>query len=306
MSQNSKPSYYAIIPAFVRYSKIEPNAKLLYGEITALCESEGYCFSTNEYFAELYDVKVRVVQNWLLSLKKIGAIKIDNPSNLDKDQQRKIWLCDDAKKMFTERRKMHGGVQKNASNTLSINTTTNNISPISPKGDSSFSEKRKRKTQVKVARTLEVQTTDSQHKALLKKANESQELVQSWYEKLSEWKIGKGMEGGNDFLQICKWVINAVEKEKVTKKIKPIESTSPYETPEAKANRVIAEKIIQVYNLRKEELERKVNIEIRDNAYIAFEYLSQEGLKQICMIQFYEKDFETIVKKRASNLGIKI
>ena len=31
-----KPRYYAIIPANVRYSDLKPNAKLLYGEITAL------------------------------------------------------------------------------------------------------------------------------------------------------------------------------------------------------------------------------------------------------------------------------
>ena len=32
---NETPNYYAIIPANVRYADLKPNAKLLYGEITA-------------------------------------------------------------------------------------------------------------------------------------------------------------------------------------------------------------------------------------------------------------------------------
>ena len=44
-----RPNYYAIIPANVRYSDITPNAKLLYGEITCLCNKEGYCYATNDF-----------------------------------------------------------------------------------------------------------------------------------------------------------------------------------------------------------------------------------------------------------------
>lgn len=73
-----KRSYYAIIPANVRYDKsLKPNSKLLYGEITALCNEMGYCWATNSYFAKLYEVSKDTVSRWINELAKRGYIKTE-------------------------------------------------------------------------------------------------------------------------------------------------------------------------------------------------------------------------------------
>ena len=65
-----KPNYYAVIPAEVRYNKkITPNAKLLYAEITALCNMNGKCTASTQYFCKLYEVSRASIQNWLKSLE---------------------------------------------------------------------------------------------------------------------------------------------------------------------------------------------------------------------------------------------
>ncbi len=64
-------SYYAVIPGNIRYdNELSANAKLLYGEITALCNEKGYCWATNEYFANLYDVSKVSISNWISQLVK--------------------------------------------------------------------------------------------------------------------------------------------------------------------------------------------------------------------------------------------
>jgi SOS-response transcriptional repressor LexA len=74
---SEKVSYYAIIPAEVRYDKdLPPNAKLLYGEITALCNKEGYCFASNEYFANLYGVSKRSITGWIAALEAKKYIRV--------------------------------------------------------------------------------------------------------------------------------------------------------------------------------------------------------------------------------------
>lgn len=88
-----QPTYYAIIPANVRYNnKLSPNEKLLYGELTCLTHQDGYCFATNSYFARLYGVTVRTVQGWLKALEQCGYINIRYDRDSYESCTRKIYI----------------------------------------------------------------------------------------------------------------------------------------------------------------------------------------------------------------------
>ena len=70
-----EPAYYAVIPANVRYdTRLSPLAKLLYGEITCLCQKEGFCWATNAYFERLYGKSERQIIRIINQLVEYGYI----------------------------------------------------------------------------------------------------------------------------------------------------------------------------------------------------------------------------------------
>ena len=79
MKEKITPGYYAIIPADVRYNKnLSQGSKLLYGEITALCNKEGYCWASNSYFADLYGCVPQTISNWIQELISERFIRTEN------------------------------------------------------------------------------------------------------------------------------------------------------------------------------------------------------------------------------------
>jgi hypothetical protein len=76
--ENNKPSFFSVTPATVRYDKrLKPLARLLYGEITALANSKGYCWASNQYFADLYEVSKQTVSAWVNQLLEFGYIRVE-------------------------------------------------------------------------------------------------------------------------------------------------------------------------------------------------------------------------------------
>ena len=78
MSDIRTPSYWAIIPADVRYDEaLPPNAKLLYGEISSLTNEKGYCYAQNAFFAGVYGWSVATIQRLLNALADRGYIQVE-------------------------------------------------------------------------------------------------------------------------------------------------------------------------------------------------------------------------------------
>lgn len=83
-------AYYAIIPANVRYdNRLKAKAKLLYAELTCLTNEKGFCWATNNYFAELYHTSKGTISKLLSQLKEYGYIHIELIRNKETKQVEK-------------------------------------------------------------------------------------------------------------------------------------------------------------------------------------------------------------------------
>ena len=125
------PSYFSITPAPVRYdTRLTANQKLLYGEITALANKDGYCYATNSYFAKLYGCTESTISVSISNLQKCGYINVV----IEDNYKRKIYIVpfsenlkgvlENSKGGF---RKIERGVlEKSKDNNININTISNN------------------------------------------------------------------------------------------------------------------------------------------------------------------------------------
>lgn len=113
-----EPSYDAVIPPEIRYADISANAKILYGEIRALSNTEGYCWAGDRYFSEIYDCSKRSIRNWIEELEKLGVIVRDTDKSRD-EHKRRIYITPNRKKYSADK-------GKNIPNPTNVNNDTSN------------------------------------------------------------------------------------------------------------------------------------------------------------------------------------
>ena len=134
-----KPSYYAILPANVRYdNRLKPMEKLLYCEITSLLTMNGKCFASNEYFARLYDIEAKTVSGYISHLKKLGYIKTSYEKHGAVVSCRYITVADNAPEVVIQK--------QDNQNKDTDNNTQESTEPVStPTDNNTIAESKKNK-----------------------------------------------------------------------------------------------------------------------------------------------------------------
>ena len=173
-----RPNYYGILPAVVRYDEnLKPSEKVLFTELTALTQKEGYCFASNAYFAALYNVAVGTISLWLNSLQRQGHIKLI----IEQNYRRKIYTLQEKLKGDT------GKAEAPPSGKAEENTTRIN-------------------TKKKYADYVSM--TEKEFDKLVDKYGKSQ--TATMIDKLNSYKGSKGKRYKSDYMAILTWVVDAV------------------------------------------------------------------------------------------------
>ena len=152
MSESYEPSYWAVIPAPVRYDTAIPaNAKLLYAEITSLARKNGYCFASNAYFADLYGITGTSVRRLLKTLVDCGYIQMDvlRDEKTHEVVSRQIYVGINTREAVlpSAQKCAEGSAQKSAETSaqkgsayIRNNSKEKNNTPIAPSGGTSESD----------------------------------------------------------------------------------------------------------------------------------------------------------------------
>ena len=123
------PGYYGILPANVRYDKnLKPMEKIMYSELTALSNKNGYCNASNSYFAELYEVHKNTVGLWINHLEKLGYIKSQLIYEGKEIKERRIFITPINEKIDTYQLKDLDPINKKIDTPINEKIEDNNTS----------------------------------------------------------------------------------------------------------------------------------------------------------------------------------
>ena len=141
--EQESAAYYAVVPAPVRYDPdLSPSAKLLFCEITSLCRAKGYCWATNSYFTQLFNLSASTISRLISQLERRGHIAIQTAAT-ETGSERHIYtdiyqverLSEGIPEGGTQKQqappggaqKAQGGVRKNGKGGVSKNRKQNDL-----------------------------------------------------------------------------------------------------------------------------------------------------------------------------------
>lgn len=193
-----KPSFFAILPATVRYDEnLSSSEKLFYAEITAMSEKEGYCWASNGYFARLYNVTNSTISSWVKGLKDKGHIIVKYQREGKQIVKREIYPIQKIKVPYSENRK--GVVRKSeegySENRKENNTRVNNTSI-------SLKEEKKGERDSNNA-TVDVPESIEEVKQYAKLNGISEHVADNFYAYYSE--SGWCFPRGNNMIPVANW-----------------------------------------------------------------------------------------------------
>lgn len=185
--QKLQPNYYAILPANIRYDKnLNSTEKLLYAEITSLCDREGYCWASNTHFAEMLDKLPTYISQVISKLSNKGYIKVEVERS-SKGTFRKIYIGGGIEKSITGvANKLDGDIEKTIegyrNNYIQKNNTINNTNNIEIDKSISIEYEGKKIEETEVEETstdIKVQTkTQNQDQVQEQEQEQEQEQIQ--------------------------------------------------------------------------------------------------------------------------------
>lgn len=189
--------YYAVIPATVLYNKeLKPNEKLLYAIITNLSNKEGYCYASNSYLAEQFNVDATTISKWITDLRRKNFIYVEMLKNEKKEIiSRKIFPCDTPHRLFNlypYRLKSQYPIDEKAKDN---NINNNNINTLTVK---------------KISYADKVNLYEYEYNQLIDEYGLKK--TDKCIEELDLYKKSKGVEYEDDFATIKRWVVTRVEE----------------------------------------------------------------------------------------------
>ena len=209
MNISERPSYFAVISADVRYDKrLRANEKLLYGEITALCNKTGECWASNKYFADLYGVTTQAVSKWVTNLRQCGYISVsiqykDGTKEIDKRTIKLSGACNNVvtrdcevvtNDLWVVTNDCEGMVQKVKENNTSINNTNEYINTKeSKKEESNNTQNQQVENEELNQLKKEIEQLKAENEKLKTKKEKPKKKTKSYDEQIEEYTQNEEM-----------------------------------------------------------------------------------------------------------------